>query len=609
MAAIPPRFQPQLIRLLAVGLWLLSWNCLAVDNQSPINLSNFNGQLKVVSNLSFFIEPPLADSDYIPPLNSDDWQSNYNGLINFGQHDTALWFRLTLSNVDRLNRTTYLRIIYPHLDAIDIHLVTERGTENLYSTGDSLPFASRPVTHASYLFPINHWNVSNGLVLMRIESAGPLLLPIDIISRTALDQSDKKLNLWNGAYFGIMIAMLLYNGIIFLLVRQTSYLLYISYISAVIFLQFTIDGYAFQFLWPNSPSLNNQVVLVATALMPLCAVVFVWNFIGLGKIGAPYERRIIIAVATGFLFAIVAIPLAPYPMVLNFLHVLSFTTIGLGIFSGIKYWRLGVKSARIFTLAWSVYLVFVIYYLLAISGTVQPTMISQHALEIGSLVEVVLLSLAFGDRLKEEMDLRLQTQEKLTVSLDSLVRERTQELETANKQLQHLSITDGLTQLYNRSHFDRLYESEFIRAFREKQDLAVLLLDLDHFKTVNDTYGHLFGDECLRQVAMAVLNCIRRPPDIAARFGGEEFIVVLPNTNSEGAIHVANKIRSAVAALEIALEDQIIRVTISVGVNCGIPQHRDDWALFLKLADDALYQAKHEGRNRVVSAAALNSPQ
>ena len=599
MSAFAYQFRLKLTGLL--GLWLVCCHCLAVDLQPQTKLGSFTGQLNLVSNLSYLTEPENVSPDYIPPLTSDDWQANLSGLINYGQQATALWFRLTLSNLHQLDQTTYLRINYPHLDAIDVYLVNDQEIEHWYKTGDSLPFSSRPVNHASFLFPVNDWAASSNTVLMRIESASPLLLPIELISRTALDQSDKKLNLWNGAYFGIMIAMVLYNGIIFLLVRQTSYLLYITYISAVIFLQFTIDGYSFQFLWPNSPSLNNQVVLFATALMPLCAVVFVWNFIGLGKIGAPYERRIIMGIATGFLVAIAAIPLAPYPTVLNFLHVLSFTTIGLGIFSGIKYWRLGVKSARIFTLAWSVYLVFVIYYLLAISGVVQPTMISQHALEIGSLVEVVLLSLAFGDRLKEEMDLRLQTQEKLTLSLDSLVRERTQDLETANKQLQHLSITDGLTQLYNRSHFDRLYEAEFIRAFREKQDLAVLLLDLDHFKTVNDTYGHLFGDECLRQVATTVLNCIRRPPDIAARFGGEEFVVVLPNTNTEGAIYVANKIRTAVAALEIPLEDQIIRVTISIGVNCGIPQHRDDCSVFLKLADNALYQAKHKGRNCVVS--------
>ena len=179
----------------------------------------------------------------------------------------------------------------------------------------------------------------------------------------------------------------------------------------------------------------------------------------------------------------------------------------------------------------------------------------------------------------------------------------TQELDAANRELQRLSTTDGLTGIANRRFFDELVVREWRRCTRMKQPISLVMIDVDHFKKYNDTYGHQAGDECLKAVAAQVARASPRASDLAARYGGEEFVLVLGETTIEGAKWVANLIRQHVADLNmphVASPSQ--RVTISCGAASLMP--RDDLSLetLLKAADSALYLAKAQGRNTVVCA-------
>ncbi|HCB40383.1 MAG TPA: hypothetical protein DEP79_11845 [Gammaproteobacteria bacterium] len=182
---------------------------------------------------------------------------------------------------------------------------------------------------------------------------------------------------------------------------------------------------------------------------------------------------------------------------------------------------------------------------------------------------------------------------------DRRVQERTDELQAANERLMELSTTDGLTGLKNRRHLHELFAHEFKRACREQKPLSLLLLDIDHFKQLNDQYGHPFGDLCLTQAAQLIANTIRRPPDSAARYGGEEFAVLLPNTDKEGALHVADKIRESIGQHQVSDGQQQAVMTVSIGVASFIPSQNNTTEALLKAADDLLYRAKHNGRNRV----------
>src|SRR5690606_656780 len=178
---------------------------------------------------------------------------------------------------------------------------------------------------------------------------------------------------------------------------------------------------------------------------------------------------------------------------------------------------------------------------------------------------------------------------EMNEDLDRKVRERTKELEQANQRLQEVSMTDGLTKLYNRRHFDDIYTREYVRAFREQSPLCVLMIDVDYFKQINDRHGHQFGDFCLVKAGEIIASSIRRPPDIAARYGGEEFVLVLPNTDLEGGHKVAMKIHQQFAITPVCDGERTLGMTVSIGVAGHIPATRDGRDELLKIADSLLY--------------------
>lgn len=175
----------------------------------------------------------------------------------------------------------------------------------------------------------------------------------------------------------------------------------------------------------------------------------------------------------------------------------------------------------------------------------------------------------------------------------------------ALEKLQRLAGTDSLTGLSNRRALDRRLGEEWRRARRAAQPLSALFIDVDHFKLYNDTYGHVAGDEVLKRIGSTVEACLGRPGDLAARFGGEEFAVVLPGTSAEGLQLLAEKIRSAIASLQVphAQSSTGGYVTVSIGGALVSPVHDVPTTTLIEAADLALYQAKHEGKNRSVVGA------
>ncbi len=172
-------------------------------------------------------------------------------------------------------------------------------------------------------------------------------------------------------------------------------------------------------------------------------------------------------------------------------------------------------------------------------------------------------------------------------------------LKEANRRLQTLACTDSLTGIANRRYFDEYFHRMWLQMARERKFLSVILCDLDYFKLYNDTYGHIAGDACLRIAAQAIAQALHRPGDFVGRYGGEEFAVVLPDTDLDGATHVAHSIQSEFERLEIPHSRSPINkaVTCSMGVSAQIPYYLLPPDVLLDQADRALYKAKQTGRN------------
>jgi diguanylate cyclase (GGDEF)-like protein len=223
-------------------------------------------------------------------------------------------------------------------------------------------------------------------------------------------------------------------------------------------------------------------------------------------------------------------------------------------------------------------------------------------LRLGALVLLLVVGGMFSRRLGRELSEQQRLRLRISASnqaLEEKVRQRTEELEDANRKLEILSATDGLTGLANRRQFDTVWQQEWQRAARQGLPLAVIMLDVDLFKAFNDRYGHPAGDACLRQVAQVLAQCTRRSGELAARYGGEEFVVVLPNTTVEQAMDTAEAIRNGVLSLAISHERSPIEVvSASLGVSVRRVTPEEGPYAMLQEADDALYQAKRAGRNR-----------
>jgi diguanylate cyclase (GGDEF)-like protein/PAS domain S-box-containing protein len=198
-------------------------------------------------------------------------------------------------------------------------------------------------------------------------------------------------------------------------------------------------------------------------------------------------------------------------------------------------------------------------------------------------------------------------------SVDSLVgfmfdiseRKRTeQRLLDLQRELEALSFKDGLTGIANRRRFDAVFEEEWTKARRSGKPLSLVMLDIDYFKQYNDHYGHLQGDYCLKLVANVLSAAVSRTHDFLARFGGEEFVLVLPETDTDAAMRIVERCRELLVHEWIPHERSMASkaVTVSIGVGTVVPMHGDERLSFVELVDRRLYQAKQRGRNTVVAS-------
>ena len=240
-------------------------------------------------------------------------------------------------------------------------------------------------------------------------------------------------------------------------------------------------------------------------------------------------------------------------------------------------------------------------------GFLQYSPLTLWAGPMGTAIEAILLSFALADRIKilqgekEEAERRyLASIEQTAEQLELKVKDRTTQLEQAKLSAEHIARTDGLTGLNNRRAFYERGEDEFARTKRYGSPLTLVMLDIDHFKNINDTWGHAAGDEALRKIAEAI-TALLRETDFCGRVGGEEFGLLLPQTNREAGVALANRLRKRIHEIVIRHNEATINCSASFGVaTCKSTTTNID--TLVASADRALYQAKQTGRNKVVEA-------
>ena len=239
-------------------------------------------------------------------------------------------------------------------------------------------------------------------------------------------------------------------------------------------------------------------------------------------------------------------------------------------------------------------------------GLLPKVFITEYGIQIGSAMEMILLSFALAYRYANLRNENIKIIYEANDKLESNVAKRTSELSLAleqladaNMRLRESSQRDALTGLYNRRHFREVFEQMLRQTSERRQPLGVILLDLDYFKKINDSYGHLVGDECLRSLSKTITMTMTGYNAIVARFGGEEFVTVIPNVTAEKLALIAEELRSRIEKENIHIGSQVITITASLGTFSIAENKHISPDQALHQADEALYISKNNGRNRV----------
>ena len=555
----------------------------------------------------YFSHDDVLSLDEVRQQEESIWNDINLKDASFGFNERHFWFKIPIQNIHDANTQWFLRSNYPLLDNIDVYLLADNQVVQEFHSGDTLPFAQRPIQQPTFVFPLNLHTDQEYSIYLHVQTTSSLQLALSLQTESHFWQNAATENAISAAFYAILLSMLFYNSVIFFIVRAHTYLYYVLYIASFTLFMASIHGWGYQLLWPNSPRIHELSVVFLIGPTIIFAALFSSTFLKLATIRPGLNRLILLFIWITLIYSLAALIL-PYAIMIRIGAALAIMAAAISISTTLQEWlRTKSREIMLFIIAWTTVLVGFLLYGGQKFGLLPINALTEHAIEIGAILEVLLLALGLADRINNERKKRLVAQQKMldiqikaNQELDNKVRERTEELELLNDHLQTASITDSLTQVKNRHYFDRKFPSEYRRAYRDKSNIALLIIDIDHFKSFNDNYGHQAGDVVLQAVAKSIKDVMQRSSDAVSRYGGEEFTVLLPSTPQEGAYQVAEKIRQSIADLQVEWQENTFSVTISIGLASVIPSHYEGEDMLLKQADDFLYVAKDHGRNQVV---------
>lgn len=532
-------------------------------------------------------------------LSASQWSKLETDRASFGYTSDEYWFRFQLDNkpYDRI-----LHIAYPLLDELTIYIIQTEGVRT-YQMGDTVPFGERPIPTSEFAVPLPE--NTKGEIYIKTNTQSSMRLPIAVRTEIGFFETQMNRRIAEGIYFGVLLCMAVYNLFGFIASRESEFGLYSLYTLFFAGLMLSLEGLGFHYLWPNSLYLQDKGIPIFGSLTFLTAALFAYQLLELKRYRYTWGRGLMVMAFLSAISLLIAI-FASYRISIHVLLSLAAPGCLFLLLVGAYMWRKGFVYARIFTLAWCSLLVSVVANSLGYLGVIDSMFIQRHAIMIGSGIEILLLSWVLAVRYSVQRKERLQAERRYNRELAESVDERTFELQVAlrelqdvNTELEQKNTEDPLTGLYNRRYFQQHLDRELRRTLRRELPLALLMIDVDHFKPVNDTHGHLAGDQILQQLAGLMQKHAKRAADIVCRYGGEEFAIILPETDLQEAEIFAKQLLEQVRETEFETNAGLLKITLSVGVISTSTRVFDNVDELFKAADDALYAAKHDGRDRV----------
>lgn len=580
----------------------------AANPQPPAELIEGTASMSLTPHLSYLHDKDAIDTteDAWRRIAIDGFQPVPAGKTAFGFQQGAYWFHATVVNHDPDERHWMLVQRFALLDRIDLFLRYPDGRIVQQASGDLLPFSARSISYRHPNFRIELPPDQPVEILLRAQSQSSMQVPLELYTPAAFTSLSRDSQFVMGIYYGILLALFVYNLVLWLTLRDPSYFWYLFHISAFGLVLFTLNGYSFEYLWPDNPWLANVAVPLSICFAIIGMQQFARTFLELPK---RFPRGNIVSFAIiGICIALGAASLwLPYSISTPWATRTVIISVLWTVTAAVVVLRRGYMPARLFLAAWAVFLAGTATIAALAFGLVPKNMLTEYGVQIGSALEMLLLSIALSYRYASLRNENERIAAEATMQLERKVAQRTQEvrsalmqLEDAHRRLRDSSRRDGLTGLYNRAHFHENFELMLKESRDKGQPVSLLMIDLDHFKSINDRYGHLVGDDCLRWAAQRIGQALRvHESSLLARFGGEEFVVILPDHDLHSAVNVAESLRRKLVEEPCVSGPHRLRVSASLGVHTVDPGADIDSDAALSVADQALYAAKANGRDCV----------
>ncbi len=504
--------------------------------------------------------------------------------FSFGLSPHANWVRFRIEDLlpEPLDCTDHFQLCFNYASFDDIRIYLPLSGEDRLSRlvlkGGIRHGPERDGTGFVFpLFDLPHNVAFDQYVYVRIH--GPFTCNFQLLLTERASYEGLKLHivLFLGFVFGIMCAMIFYNIVLYSILKDKNYLYYVLYLFFMIIYQGTIAGVFKIINIPAADFLTTHVVLLCFLAMA-AHLLFAWSYLEVPRTAPMLKIFYRVLWAACFIGAFLTIAARVYQANLMAYAMGVFLPFILVVTVGVSH-RNGHRISRYYLLAVGMLLAGVVIFAIRGFGLIEHSIYTSYIVLLAAALESVLFSFALADRVS-----RLQKKHHT--------------LQLREKELSRISITDELTGLFNRRHFNTMLRHSMEYAQGTGEPLALVLMDIDHFKVVNDRHGHQAGDQVLKALG-AIMRKNVRTSDYPCRIGGEEFAVLMLHTDVNGAGNVAERIRQEFEESGVGIPaDSTFLTTISVGI-AGF-QPGEAGQRFFNRADKALYRAKKEGRNRVV---------
>lgn len=579
-----------LSKLSAVLFIALSWLQLSASaHAEKIDLTHFR-DATLGQYLSYFQEQknaPLLLEEAIKRFEDGDVRQGSSNSISLGIGVNPVWLKATVRNghhdEPEINTQRYrLSIETPWLDYIDAWLVKDGRVLRHVIGGDAIAYQERPMPYRVFAFETS-FPPGETELFIRIESLGPMAIPLRMSTVDAAIKRDIASSYQYGFLYGVMAALALYNIVLFVIIRQKIFGLYSLYLIGFILNSLSYTGQLHTLIiedyGPYFQDWTDTFLMITYSIAGLHFARKLLNTRAYSPRLDKFTVAVTIVIPLGILIG-ASLNQLIFALILAFILNSSFALLFIAL--GVAALKAGADYARLFLFSSVQAAICIGVSTMAVGGIVPYNDFTFKAIEVGMALEAILLAVIIAQQF------RMAQRDK--VLAESYAR------------------TDPLTGLLNRRGFQEMADKLWQNLERNRHNVSIVLLDIDHFKQINDSCGHTKGDEVLVKLAACIQHTIRKG-DVSARWGGEEFILLLPETDQQEALIQTERLRRAIEGLRIEHKKTTLRVTSSFGVsgttkqamteNQLTPGCRYDFEQMVSQADDALYAAKNSGRNQV----------